>query len=69
MKASNVATRDLNHLRRGTTYRATTPDGAATGEYLGMETSHGDRAILLRRRSGTTAVELATVTSIRPIAA
>ena len=59
---------NLNHLRRGETYRATTRRGIAVGEYLGMETPHGDRAILLRNADGTESIELSDVTSIRPIA-
>lgn len=43
---------NLNHLRRGTTYRATTASGAATGEYIGMEALFGDRAVLLRSADG-----------------
>jgi hypothetical protein len=43
---------NFNHLRRGTTYRATTTSGAATGEYLGMEALFGDRAVLLRSTDG-----------------
>ena len=38
----------LNELRRGTTYRATTHGGTTVGEYLGLETPHGVRALLLR---------------------
>ena len=55
---------DFNHLRRGTTYRATTLDGITVGEYLGMEHSHGDRAMLLRHRNGTESLMLHNVTSI-----
>jgi hypothetical protein len=62
-------TSTLNDLRRGTTYRATTRDRIAVGEYLGMEAPHGDRAILLRHRTGTESIELCDVTSIQPAAA
>ena len=62
-------TSTLNDLRRGTTYRATTRDRIAVGEYLGMEAPHGDRAILLRHPTGTESIELCDVTSIRPAAA
>lgn len=62
-------TMTLNDLRRGTTYRATTRDRIAVGEYLGMEAPYGDRAILLRHRTGTESIELCDVTSIRLAAA
>jgi hypothetical protein len=63
------ASLDLNHLRRGDTYRATTRNGIACGEYLGMEAPHGDRAILLRHVAGTASIALRDVTSILPTAA
>jgi len=56
-------------LRRGATYRATTADGSATGEYLGMEAPHGDLAILLRHAEGTHSIELTDVTTIEALAA
>ncbi len=63
------ATWNFNHLRRGVTYRATTRDGIAVGEYLGMEAPYGDWAILLRRGTGTRSIALGDVTSIQPVAA
>jgi len=54
-----------NNLRRGNTYMATTPHGVAFGEYLGMETPHGDRSILLRHASGTESIMISELTSIR----
>ncbi len=60
---------DLNQLRRGATYEATTPHGIACGEYLGMEAPHGDRAILLRHSAGTSSIALGDVTSILTSAA
>jgi hypothetical protein len=60
---------NLNHLRRGDTYRATTRTGPVTGEYLGIETPHGDRAILLRHPGGTESIALCQVTSIQHAAA
>jgi hypothetical protein len=59
----------FNRLRRGTTYRATTPNGTTIGEYLGMETPHGSWAILLRHRTGTASIPLRSVTSIQQAAA
>lgn len=59
---------NLNHLRRGVTYRATTAGGTAVGEYLGMETPHGERAILLRDVGGTHSIALCDVTCIQPAA-
>lgn len=60
---------NLNHLRLGTTYRATTRNRTTAGEYLGMETPYGDRAILLRHRTGTESIPLNDLTSIHPTAA
>ncbi len=59
----------FNDLRRGTTYRATTERGTTVGEYLGLESPHGDRAMLLRHRHGTDTILLADVTSICAAAA
>lgn len=56
---------NLNHLTRGRTYRATTVAGIAVGEYLGMESAHGDRAILLRHRTGTASISVCDLTSVR----
>ncbi len=47
---------NLNHLRRGDVYRATTPAGTTTGEYLGMEAMYGERAVLLRHSEGTSSI-------------
>jgi hypothetical protein len=55
---------DLDHLTRGVTYLATTIGGSFQGEYLGMETPHGDWAMLLRGPRGIEAVALDSVTSI-----
>jgi hypothetical protein len=60
---------NLNHLRLGTTYRATTRQHTTAGEYLGMETPYGDRSILLRHRTGTASIALSDITSIHPTAA
>jgi hypothetical protein len=59
----------VNQLRRGANYRATTRTGTTVGEYLGIETPHGDRAILLRDPSGTVSISLCDLTAIRPVAA
>ncbi len=60
---------NLNHLRLGTTYRATTRRRTMAGEYLGMETPHGDRSILLRHRTGTESIALTDITSLQPATA
>jgi hypothetical protein len=69
MTAPHTARHDtspsFNHLRRSATYRITTTRGTSSGEYLGMETPHGDRAILLRHMTGTESIPLREVTSIR----
>lgn len=62
------ALHDLNHLRRGATYRATTRARSTAGEYLGMETPYGDRSILLRHRTGTESIALSDITSLHPTA-
>lgn len=73
MTARTIASRDAadtqTRLQRGTTYRAITWSGEATGEYLGMEAPHGDLAILLRGDEGTHSLELDRVTSIERLAA
>ena len=63
------ATPNINHLRRGEIYRAITRCRTVVGEYLGMETPHGDRAILLRHGDGTDSIALCSVISILSIAA
>ena len=60
---------DLNELRRGTTYRATTHGGSTVGEYLGLETPHGVRALLLRHDRGTASIPLRNVTALDRAAA
>lgn len=59
----------LTRLEPGATYRATTCSGTTVGEYLGLETPHGDRTILLRGVSGTAAIPVSELISIRPQAA
>lgn len=61
---------DLTSLRHGRLYRATTCDGrVAEGEYLGIEVSYDDWAIMLRGDSGTASLALDHLTSLRPLAA
>ncbi len=57
-------TPNLNLLRPGSGFCVTTHDGSVAGEYLGMETLHGDRAILLRHRAGTESILVYDVTVI-----
>lgn len=59
----------INHLQRGSVYRATTTEGAAIGEYLGLESPHGDPAILLRHADGTLSIDIRNLQSIQPAAA
>lgn len=54
----------FNDLQPGVVYLATTRNGIAGGEYLGMETHHGDWAILLRDGNTTKSLPLRDVTSI-----
>lgn len=60
---------NLNHLRRGSSYRATTRDATTFGEYLGMETPHGDLSILIRSRAGTASIAVGDITSLEPATA
>jgi hypothetical protein len=55
---------DLNRLRWGVTYRAVTATGHATGEYLGVETTHGVWSILLRHDRGTESIPLSRIEAI-----
>ena len=55
---------DLNQLRTGNVYRARTSHGTIVGEYLGIETSHGDWSILLRHRAGTESLGLDGVLAV-----
>ncbi|MGA9596575.1 MAG: hypothetical protein WBV06_10480 [Acidimicrobiia bacterium] len=59
---------DLNNLRRGTTYIATTATGTTVGEYLGMEAPYGARAVLLRDPAGTESINQNEIVSIEPAA-
>jgi hypothetical protein len=55
----------LNHLRRGRHYEATTDNGNTTrGVYLGVETAHGDRSILLAGPDITSAIQISSLTNI-----
>lgn len=60
--------RTFNHLRIGGTFRVTTATATTIGEYLGMETPYGDRAILIRHCTGTESIPLWQVTSIQKAA-
>jgi hypothetical protein len=54
----------FNRLQRGARYRAVTAAGVAVGEYLGMESLHGDHAILLRGAAGTASIARSDVTAL-----
>ena len=73
MKAQDTsrtsASWNLNNLRLGSIYRATTRNRTTAGEYLGMETPYGDRSILLRHRTGTESIALTDITSLQPTTA
>ncbi len=64
-----TAPSNLIHLRYGVTYRAQAGRRIVLGQYLGMETLHGDRAILLRNGNSTESIDVGEVTSIYPVAA
>lgn len=63
-RAPSTAPTDLNHLRRGVTYRAVTATISSTGEYLGVETTHGVWSILLRHERGTESIPVGQIESI-----
>ena len=71
MTARTIASLDATEMRmkRGRTYRATTPSGVTVGEYLGMEAPHGDLASLLRATDRVHSIELDRVTTIERLAA
>jgi hypothetical protein len=55
----SAASTDLNHLRQGTRYQATTHRGrVATGEYLGIEVAGETWRILLRSSAGTHSIAI-----------
>jgi hypothetical protein len=59
----------ITELRRGDVYRAATQRRIEVGEYLGIETTWGDRAILLKTGSGTSSVLLSRILSLTSVAA
>jgi hypothetical protein len=59
----------FNQLQKGAVYEATTRFRVVIGEYLGMASPYGERAILLRNAAGTESITLNYVTSIQPAAA
>ena len=62
--SSPLAELTISELRRGALYRAATSRRIAVGEYLGIETSWGDRSILLRTTSGTSTVSVDRIRSL-----
>ena len=69
-ESQNAATIDINHLRVGATYQATTRSGrTATGEYLGIEVAHDDWMIILRNRAGAESIRVNVLASIHGSAA
>jgi hypothetical protein len=59
---------NLNNLRRGNIYVATTATGRTVGEYLGMEALYGVRAVLLRDEEGTESIDRRDILTIEPAA-
>ncbi len=59
----------LNDLSVGSTYRATTRRGATVGEYLGLESPHGDLAVILRHPAGDESIEVRHIEGLVPEAA
>lgn len=62
--APSMAHVDLNHLQRGVRYSAVTSTANATGEYLGVQTTHGVWSILLRNERGTESIPVVWIESI-----
>ena len=62
--APSRARNELNRLRRGATYRAVTATGYTTGEYLGVETTHGVWSIVLRHAGGFESIPIGRIESI-----
>jgi hypothetical protein len=56
---------NLNHLRQGGTYIATTRSGLVTsGEYLGVEVSYDQWRILLRGATRTASIAISDLESV-----
>jgi hypothetical protein len=69
-ESQNAATIDINHLRVGGIYEATTQSGrTATGEYLGIEVTHDDWMIILRNRAGSESIPVNALASVHQAAA
>ncbi len=69
-ESQNAVTIDINHLRIGDTYQATTQTGrTATGEYLGIEVAHDDWMIILRNRTGAESIPVNALSSVHGAAA
>ena len=64
MPAHNNTQTNLNHLRRGGTYLATTASGITVGEFLGMEAMYGERSVMLRNDRGTASISRRAILSI-----
>lgn len=64
-RSRSDATIDINHLRQGKTYTATTRAGlVAIGEYLGIEVICDEWRILLRERTGTRSIAIRELESM-----
>ena len=55
---------NLNQLQRGALYCATTPHGTSTGVYLGIETPHGEWAILLQSDDETASIPVSHIMEV-----
>lgn len=66
----NPAMIDINHLRIGGIYQAVTHGGRiASGEYLGIEVTHGDWMIILRDQAGSDSIPVDGLVSVSGAAA
>lgn len=64
---ARMASEMLNVLRRGSSYLAETVDGhSAIGQYLGIEVTYGDRAILLAGTESTESITIDRLSSLQP---
>lgn len=61
---SDRAPTELNYLRVGTSYEVVTPRGTATGEYLGVETTHDVWSVLIRHPHGIDSIRFSQIKSM-----
>jgi hypothetical protein len=69
MTSQGFATTEINRLRMGGAYRATTLAGRSTeGEYLGIEVAYDEWRMILRGATGIESIALDDVASVHAAA-